>query len=119
MTASVPIVYRAAHGVLDGAWVDAPWLAVDDRGLVIATGHAGDSASAPPPDAVQRDRLDVARAFAVSHRVHVVLKGHRTLVVTPAGNVSIAQGFAAIDVRRFVRRPRPGGRRPRFPGPAG
>ena len=23
--------------LLDGAWVDAPWLAVDDRGLVIAT----------------------------------------------------------------------------------
>lgn len=60
MTPSPPIVYRAAHGVLDGAWVDAPWLAVDDRGLVIAAGHAGDEASAPPADAIQRDLGPVA-----------------------------------------------------------
>ena len=55
-----PIVLRAAHGVLDGAWVDAPWLAVDDRGLVIAAGHAGDDATAPPADAVHRDLGPVA-----------------------------------------------------------
>ena len=36
-------------------------------------------------EAVQRDRLSVAREFAAAHRVHVVLKGHRTLVVGPDG----------------------------------
>jgi NAD(P)H-hydrate epimerase len=38
---------------------------------------------------VQAARLDVAREFASRHRVHVVLKGHRTLVVTPAGKTFI------------------------------
>jgi formimidoylglutamate deiminase len=61
MTASSPpVVYRAAHGVLEGAWVDAPWLAVDDRGAVIAAGHAGDDASTPPTDAIARDLGPVA-----------------------------------------------------------
>ena len=39
-------VFTAAHGVIDGAWRDAPWLAVDAAGTVTATG-AGD----PPTDA--------------------------------------------------------------------
>jgi NAD(P)H-hydrate epimerase len=38
---------------------------------------------------VQANRLDVARNFAVAHRAFVVLKGHRTLVATPDGKVSI------------------------------
>jgi NAD(P)H-hydrate epimerase len=38
---------------------------------------------------VQANRLDVARNFAVSHHVYVVLKGHRTLVATPDGKVFI------------------------------
>jgi len=52
------IVYRAAHGVLEGAWVDAPWLAVDDEGSVVALGHAGDAGerqSAAPDGAIVRD----------------------------------------------------------------
>jgi formimidoylglutamate deiminase len=68
MTSSSPaVVYRAAHGVLDGAWVDAPWLAVDEHGLVVATGHAGDDAlssglvgSSPPAHVVHRDLGPVA-----------------------------------------------------------
>ena len=36
-------------------------------------------------DDVQAHRLDVARDFATTHRVHVVLKGHRTIVASPDG----------------------------------
>ena len=39
--------------------------------------------------AVQAARLDVARDFAVTHDVHLVLKGHRTLIATPAGDVFV------------------------------
>jgi NAD(P)H-hydrate epimerase len=40
-------------------------------------------------DEVQTNRLDVAREFAATHRLHVVLKGHRTLVASPDGAVAI------------------------------
>ena len=51
-------------------------------------------------EAVQRDRLRHATAFAASHRVHVVLKGHRTIVAGPdnrafvnlTGNSGMATG---------------------------
>lgn len=42
----LPCVYTAAHGVLGGAFVDAPWLAVDGTGAVTAAGTGS-----PPPDA--------------------------------------------------------------------
>lgn len=51
---SSSIVYRAAHGVLDGAWVDAPWVAVDD-GVVSATGHGGDESAPAPADVLVHD----------------------------------------------------------------
>jgi NAD(P)H-hydrate epimerase len=38
---------------------------------------------------VQGNRLEVARAFASTHHVYVVLKGHRTLIATPDGSVFI------------------------------
>jgi hydroxyethylthiazole kinase-like uncharacterized protein yjeF len=34
---------------------------------------------------VQAHRLAVARDFAATHRLHVVLKGHRTIIATPEG----------------------------------
>ena len=40
-------------------------------------------------EAVQHDRLGVAREFAASHRVHVVLKGHRTIVASPEGKTFV------------------------------
>jgi NAD(P)H-hydrate epimerase len=36
---------------------------------------------------VQADRVESARGFAVTHRVYVVLKGHRTVIATPEGRV--------------------------------
>jgi NAD(P)H-hydrate epimerase len=51
-------------------------------------------------DEVQASRLEIARNFAVAHRVYVVLKGHRTLIATPdekvfinpTGNAGMATG---------------------------
>ena len=37
--------------------------------------------------AVQRDRINVARKFARDHHVIVVLKGHRTLIADPSGEI--------------------------------
>jgi NAD(P)H-hydrate epimerase len=38
---------------------------------------------------VQAQRLEVARNFATTHRVHVVLKGHRTIIATPEGRAFV------------------------------
>ena len=38
---------------------------------------------------IQADRISSARAFATAQRVHVVLKGARTVVATPDGDVFI------------------------------
>jgi NAD(P)H-hydrate epimerase len=56
---------------------------------LIITPHPGEMArllgSTVP--AVQRDRLNVARKFARDHQLIVVLKGHRTLVAQPDGEI--------------------------------
>jgi NAD(P)H-hydrate epimerase len=57
----------------------------------ILTPHPGEMArlvgeeNAP----VNRDRVGIARAFAVEHRCHIVLKGARTVIATAEGDVSI------------------------------
>ncbi len=58
------------------------------RSLVI-TPHPGEMARllGSTVAAVQRDRINVARTFARAHHVIVVLKGHRTLVADPSGEV--------------------------------
>ncbi len=58
---------------------------------VIITPHPGEMARLLniPVEAVQRDRLRHAREFAASHRVHVVLKGHRTIVAAPDGRTFV------------------------------
>jgi hydroxyethylthiazole kinase-like uncharacterized protein yjeF len=58
---------------------------------VIVTPHPGEMARLTGlsiPD-VQRARLSIARSFAESYGVHVVLKGHRTVVATPTGDAFI------------------------------
>jgi ADP-dependent NAD(P)H-hydrate dehydratase / NAD(P)H-hydrate epimerase len=59
----------------------------EGRTLVI-TPHPGEMArlAACGVADVQNDRLGVARKFAREHQLIVVLKGHRTLVVQPAGD---------------------------------
>jgi hydroxyethylthiazole kinase-like uncharacterized protein yjeF len=59
---------------------------------VVITPHPGEMArlAGISTNEVQANRLDVARGFATSHQVHVILKGHRTLIATPEGRVFIA-----------------------------
>src|SRR4051812_15827764 len=54
---------------------------------VIITPHPGEMARLLnlTIEQVQADRLEHARDFATSHRCHVVLKGHRTIVAGPEG----------------------------------
>jgi len=58
---------------------------------VIITPHPGEMARlvGMSSDEVQASRLEIARNFAVAHRVYVVLKGHRTLIATPDEKVFI------------------------------
>jgi len=61
-------------------------------GLEIAiTPHPGEMARLldVSTEEVQQNRVEVARKFATSHNVYVVLKGHRTLVAAPDGRVAI------------------------------
>jgi ADP-dependent NAD(P)H-hydrate dehydratase / NAD(P)H-hydrate epimerase len=66
-------------------------LAGSEERNVIITPHPGEMArliGASVSD-VQANRLEVATDFATTHRVHVVLKGHRTVIATPEGRVFI------------------------------
>jgi NAD(P)H-hydrate epimerase len=58
---------------------------------IIITPHPGEMARlvGMSTDEVQASRLEIARNFAGSHHVYVVLKGHRTLIATPDGKVFI------------------------------
>ena len=58
---------------------------------LIITPHPGEMAALVglPVEEVQAHRLQVARDFASTHRVHVILKGHRTLVSSPEGRTFI------------------------------
>jgi hydroxyethylthiazole kinase-like uncharacterized protein yjeF len=70
---------------------DAGRLIGRDGADVIVTPHPGEMAAliGGTIDDVQADRLAVAGEFATSHRVTVVLKGHRTLVASPDGRIGI------------------------------
>ena len=58
---------------------------------VIITPHPGEMARlvGMSADEVQASRLEIARNFAVSQHVYVILKGHRTLIATPDEKVFI------------------------------
>jgi hydroxyethylthiazole kinase-like uncharacterized protein yjeF len=87
--ATVPLVLDA----------DAITVLADDPGRlvgteerdVIITPHPGEMARliGSSIDEVQANRMDVATDFATTHRVYVVLKGHRTIIATPDGHVFI------------------------------
>jgi NAD(P)H-hydrate epimerase len=65
-------------------------LGKDDRDVII-TPHPGEMARliGSSVDDVQGNRIQVATDFATTHRVYVVLKGHRTVIATPQGHVYI------------------------------
>ncbi|MGH9409433.1 MAG: NAD(P)H-hydrate dehydratase, partial [Vicinamibacterales bacterium] len=54
---------------------------------IIVTPHPGEMSRllGISIEEVQADRLEHARRFAASHKVHVVLKGHRTVIAGPEG----------------------------------
>ena len=62
----------------------------DDRDVII-TPHPGEMArlTGMTVEEVQGNRLQIAADFATTHRVYVVLKGHRTVIATPTGRVFI------------------------------
>jgi ADP-dependent NAD(P)H-hydrate dehydratase / NAD(P)H-hydrate epimerase len=87
--AAVPLVLDAdALTVLSGD--TAALRGRPDRPVVI-TPHPGEMARLAGTTAaeVQAHRLTVAREFAMAHGVYVVLKGHRTLVAGPEGDVAV------------------------------
>ena len=58
---------------------------------VIITPHPGEMARLLniSIEKVQSDRLKHAREFAAAHKVHVVLKGHRTVIAAPDGRTFV------------------------------
>lgn len=58
---------------------------------VILTPHPGEMAKLAGISIkdIQADRIAVAKKFAKTHRVYLVLKGHRTVVATPDGEIFI------------------------------
>ena len=58
---------------------------------VIITPHPGEMARLlnTSIEKVQSDRLKHAREFAATHKVHVVLKGHRTVIAGPDGRTFV------------------------------
>jgi NAD(P)H-hydrate epimerase len=98
--AGVPVVVDA--DALN-AFADDPDRLVGGEGrTVIITPHPGEFArlTGVPTADVQANRIELARTFASTHGVHVVLKGHRTIVATPdeqvfinpTGNAGMATG---------------------------
>ena len=87
--AGVPMVLDA--DALNAFTGDPDRLVGRDGVDVIITPHPGEMARllGIGIDSVQRHRLDRAREFAASHRVHVVLKGHRTLIASPDGRTFV------------------------------
>jgi NAD(P)H-hydrate epimerase len=83
--AGVPVVIDA-----DGlnAFIGDPDRLVGRDGVdVIVTPHPGEMSRlvGMPIESIQKERLEQARQFAAAHRVHVVLKGHRTVIAGPEG----------------------------------
>jgi NAD(P)H-hydrate epimerase len=87
--ARVPLVIDADG--LNAFVGEADRLVGRDETPIVVTPHPGEMARLTRLSIqdVQARRLDVARDFAASHNVHVVLKGHRTIVATPAGKAFI------------------------------
>jgi ADP-dependent NAD(P)H-hydrate dehydratase / NAD(P)H-hydrate epimerase len=74
------------------AFTDDPASLVGREGRdLIITPHPGEMARLMgcTVDDVQANRLGIARDFASTHRVYVVLKGYRTLIATPDGKIFV------------------------------
>lgn len=60
-------------------------------GTVVFTPHPGEMAALLDTTVqdVEKNRLDIAAQFAVEHQLYLVLKGHRSIIATPEGEVFI------------------------------
>jgi len=83
--AGVPVVLDA--DALNAFSGDPDRLMGRDGVDVIITPHPGEMSrlAGMPIETLQKNRLEQARQFAAAHRVHVVLKGHRTVIAAPDG----------------------------------
>ena len=98
--AGVPLVLDA--DALNAFSGDPDRLIGRDGVEIMITPHPGEMARllGRTVESVQGDRLNVAREFAAAHRLHVVLKGHRTIIAGPddrafinlTGNAGMATG---------------------------
>ena len=98
--AGVPLILDA--DALNAFSGDPDRLVARDGVEMVITPHPGEMARllGRTVDAIQADRLNVARDFAAAHKVHVVLKGHRTIIAGPenrafinlTGNAGMATG---------------------------
>jgi NAD(P)H-hydrate epimerase len=70
---------------------DADRLVGRDGVDLVITPHPGEMARliGIDTDDVQNRRLAVAQEFAMAHKLHVVLKGHRTIIASPDGRTAI------------------------------
>lgn len=64
----------------------------DRRFPTILTPHPGEMGRLTGKGAadVQRDRIGIARTFAMAHRIHLVLKGAHTVIAEPSGGVHLS-----------------------------
>ncbi len=85
----VPLVLDA--DALNAVFGEPDRLVGRDGVAIIINPHPGEMArlTGLSIEDVQAQRLDVARDFATTHKVHVVLKGHRTIVATPDGQAFV------------------------------
>ena len=98
--AGVPLILDA--DALNAFAEEPERLAGRDGVDVIITPHPGEMARllGITVEAVQKDRLNAAREFASGHKLHVILKGHRTVIAGPenraflnlTGNPGMATG---------------------------
>ena len=87
--AAVPLVLDA--DALNAFAEDPDRLMGREGADIIITPHPGEMARLLGVDVgdVQADRVESARGFAVTRRVYVVLKGHRTVIATPEGRAYV------------------------------
>jgi len=87
-TVTLPIVVDADG--LTALSTDSKSFSVKTRSLVL-TPHPGEMGKLikSGPKEVQEDRIGISRNFSTSHHLYLVLKGYRTLIATPQGDIFI------------------------------
>ena len=94
--ARVMVEKRTAPMVIDADGLNAlaPWpgdLKGSDQAPIIVTPHPGEMArlTGKANAEVVADRINVAREFATQHHIITVLKGSRTIIASPGGEVYV------------------------------